>query len=151
MCQFFPKVLLQAVQGNSLWYLCKSKGTLAAVVIQKGDFCCKDSLGTSVSHPYLASGCFFTLMFLCNCFWVCAVNQVTELIQITNRLFIYRVVVNTGCFSYQNDARNWNAGATEEAESWDREETKAVGIDNAGEETCLSSWNCWLRWCLFHY
>lgn len=150
MCQFFPKVLLQAVQGNSLWYVWKRKGTPAAVIIQKGDFSCKDSLGTSVSHPCLASGCFFTLMLLCNCFWDCAVNQVTELIQITNRFCIYRVVLNTGCFSYQDDARNCSAGATEEAESWGREERKTVGIDDTEEEACLSSWNCWFRWCLFH-
>lgn len=150
MCQFFPQVLLQAVQGNSLWYLCQSKGTLAAAVIQKGDFSCKDSLWMSVSHPCLASGYFFTLMLLCNYFWICAVNQVTELIQITNRLFIYRVVLNTGCCSHQNDTGNCSAGATEEAESWDREEKKAVGREDTEEEACLSSRSCWLRWCLFH-
>lgn len=97
----------------------------------KADFSRQASLGTSVSHPCLASGCFFTLRLLCNC---CAVNQVTELIQVTKNFFIYRVVLNTGCFSYQNDARNRSAGAAEEAGPWDGEERKAVGIAGTGEE-----------------
>lgn len=96
MCQFFPKVLFQALQGNSLWYPCQSKGTLAAAVSQRGTSAARPAWECLSPIPALPPAASSHSCCSATCCWGCAVKQVAELVQVTNNLFYLQA-----CFSYR--------------------------------------------------